>query len=81
MHDLFDDASEYGDNLHGAWEVVPRLLDSLDRAEIHATWSTVGFLFARDPAELAAHRPAVVLAYDNGRGPQRTDVPPVVASA
>jgi peptidoglycan/xylan/chitin deacetylase (PgdA/CDA1 family) len=67
MHDLFDDAADYGDNLQGAWEVVPRLLDSFDRAGIRATWATVGFLFARDPAELATYRPAVLPVYENPR--------------
>ena len=67
MHDLFDDAAEYRDNLNGAWEAVPRLLDAFDASEINATWATVGFLFARDPNELAALRPGVIPAYANSR--------------
>jgi hypothetical protein len=35
--------------------------------DIHATWATVGFLFARDPEELAALQPAVTPSYDNHR--------------
>jgi peptidoglycan/xylan/chitin deacetylase (PgdA/CDA1 family) len=67
MHDLFDDAVEYGDNLNGAWEAIPRLLDVFDDSGIRATWATVGFLFARNPQELAALRPDVLPAYANSR--------------
>jgi len=67
MHDLFDDAAEYSTNLNGAWEAVPRLLDAFDSSGIRATWATVGFLFAREPKELAALRPEVLPAYNNPR--------------
>lgn len=67
MHDLFDDASEYARNLEGVWEVVPRILSVFERAGVDATWATVGFLFARDPAELAALEPAILPGYANQR--------------
>jgi hypothetical protein len=67
MHDLFDDAAQYAPNLEGAWEAVPRMLQIFDEAGINATWATVGFLFARDPAEMAALKPAVLPEYGNPR--------------
>ena len=67
MHDLYDDASEYAANLDGTWEAVPRMLAMFDRGGIDATWATVGFLFARDPAELAAMEPAILPEYANPR--------------
>lgn len=67
MHDLFDDASGYAANLEGAWEAVPRMLERFDNAGINATWATVGFLFARDPKELASLEPAILPEYANPR--------------
>ncbi len=37
--------ADYKDNLLGARNVVPRLLDLFSRYKVHATWATVGFLF------------------------------------
>lgn len=72
MHDLFEDATEYAANLQGAWEAVPRMLDKFNAAGINATWATVGFLFARDPDELAALEPSILPEY---RNPRRSPYP------
>ena len=72
MHDLFDDAAEYAANLEGAWEAVPQMLERFEVAGINATWATVGFLFARDPAELAALEPSILPEYAN---PKRSPYP------
>ncbi|GAX89384.1 polysaccharide deacetylase family protein [Effusibacillus lacus] len=43
---------EYKDNLLGVRQAVPALLDLFQEYQIHATWSVVGFLFARTKEEL-----------------------------
>jgi peptidoglycan/xylan/chitin deacetylase (PgdA/CDA1 family) len=48
----------YRANLLGEWQAVPALLALFRRYDIHATWATVGFLFARDREELLASLPA-----------------------
>jgi len=44
--------------LLSARRVIPRLLEIFDEFEIHATWATVGFLFARSKDELLMFMPA-----------------------
>jgi hypothetical protein len=48
---------QYQQNLLGVRQAVPRLLELFRRHEIHATWATVGFLFARNREELLASLP------------------------
>ena len=48
----------YGANILGAREAVPRMLDLFERYGVHATWATVGFLFAESREELIHYLPA-----------------------
>lgn len=57
----------YRDHLLGAREAVPRILDLFAEFEVHATWATVGFLFAESRDELERFAPAVKPAYDDPR--------------
>ena len=56
---------KYGDNVLGVKEVIPRLLDLFARYHIKATFSTVGFLFAKDKNELLAYLPGIKPDYIN----------------
>ncbi len=47
----------YGANVLGVRKVIPALLDLFDRYGIHATFATVGFLFARSKDELLSYQP------------------------
>lgn len=53
----------YGENIRGVRGVIPALLDLFDRYDIHATFATVGFLFARDKEELLNHIPGTLPDY------------------
>lgn len=55
---------DYRENLAGVRQVVPELLREFSRREIHATWATVGILFARTRAEALAGAPHVRPSYD-----------------
>ncbi len=43
----------YRDNVLGGREAIPRLLKLFEKYDIHATWATVGFLFAENYGELS----------------------------
>ncbi len=58
---------EYRENLLGVRTVVPALLARFRQREIHATWATVGILFAKTRAEALAHAPHERPAYANPR--------------
>ena len=60
---------EYRDNVLGGREAIPRLLELFEKYGIHATWATVGFLFAENYGELAACFPQEGgrPTYDNGK--------------
>jgi len=47
----------YRQNLLGARQAVPRLLQMFTEFGVHATWSTVGFLFCADRTELLRNMP------------------------
>lgn len=47
----------YGANILAVQQVIPALLDTFDRAGVKATFSTVGFLFARNKEELLSFIP------------------------
>lgn len=54
----------YTSHLYGAREVVPRLLELFERRKIHATWATVGKLFANGVDDLCAFKPLVRPQYE-----------------
>lgn len=57
----------YGANILGARDAVPRMLDMFEKHWVHATWATVGFLFAASRDELLHYLPNEALrpVYDN----------------
>lgn len=57
----------YGQNVLGAREAVPRMLDLFEKNGIRATWATVGFLFCQTKEELIAALPKVRPAYTSQR--------------
>jgi peptidoglycan/xylan/chitin deacetylase (PgdA/CDA1 family) len=48
---------EYQSNLQGTHEAIEKTLELFERYEIHATWAIVGFIFAKNKAELTAISP------------------------
>lgn len=48
---------EYGENILGVWEVIPKLLDIFKKYDVQATFATVGAMFAMDKAELMKFLP------------------------
>lgn len=46
---------------------IPRILDLFEEFSIHATWATVGFLFARSRKETEAFRPVELPNYRDAR--------------
>lgn len=59
-----DSAHSYNAHLHGARDVVPRLLEVFRSRGIHATWATVGKLFADGREDLEHFKPVERPAYD-----------------
>jgi len=57
VRDTLGVGGAYRDNLLGAREAVPRILDLLSAYEVAATWATVGFLFAESRDELLHYAP------------------------
>lgn len=55
----------YTANLHGAREAVTELLRVFTERDVHATWATVGKLFAHGRIDLEAFLPETKPAYDN----------------
>jgi peptidoglycan/xylan/chitin deacetylase (PgdA/CDA1 family) len=57
----------YGANILGAREAVPRMLEMFEKHGVHATWATVGFLFAESRDELLHYLPDEEMrpVYDN----------------
>lgn len=55
----------YGENILGAWDVVPKMLDTFDQHKVNATWATVGFLFASTKNELLEFCPKNKPNYNN----------------
>lgn len=54
----------YYSRLLGAREVVPRLLALFEERGIHATWATVGMLFARGSADMETFKPVTRPTYE-----------------
>ena len=40
--------SKYENNILGARDAIPKMLNLFEQHSIHATWATVGYLFAHD---------------------------------
>jgi len=61
------DKQAYGQNVLGAREAVPRMLELFEESGIRATWATVGLLFCESKDELMAALPAERPAYIDQR--------------
>jgi peptidoglycan/xylan/chitin deacetylase (PgdA/CDA1 family) len=62
-----EDRQSYGQNILGAREAIPRMLDMFAAGGIRATWATVGFLFCETKEELLASLPDERPAYRDPR--------------
>ena len=56
---------QYQDNVLGGKKAIPQLLNLFEKYKIHATWATVGFLFADNYQELSRFLPSSVPAMQN----------------
>ena len=56
---------EYQDNVLGGKQAIPKLLKLFEKYGIHATWATVGFLFADNYEELSQFLPKLRPGYAN----------------
>lgn len=65
VRDLHPAEGQHRERILRARAVLPRILDTLVRHEVHATWATVGLLFARGADEARLHWPSPRLAYAN----------------
>jgi len=54
---------KYKDNVLGGRKAIPEMLALFRKYGIHATWASVGFLFAENPEELKAYFPELRPAY------------------
>lgn len=54
---------QYGGNVMGARQAIPRMLDAFERSGVRATWATVGFLFCESKDELVASSPQQLPVY------------------
>ena len=61
------DQRTYGQNIFGARQAVPRILELFARQGLRATWATVGFLFCGTKEELVSALPEERPAYVNRR--------------
>ena len=66
MHDCTT-VEAYGENVMGARKAIPLMLELFERYGIHATWATVGFLFARNEGDLSEFFPEERPSYENER--------------
>jgi peptidoglycan/xylan/chitin deacetylase (PgdA/CDA1 family) len=55
--------ADYGENILGVWEVIPKMLKLFDEFEVAVTFATVGFLFASKKQELLEFAPEIKPAY------------------
>ncbi|HEV7783324.1 MAG TPA: hypothetical protein VGO58_18740 [Chitinophagaceae bacterium] len=53
----------YGANILGVQQTIPAMLSLFDKYNTRVTFSTVGFLFAKNREELIANKPAVLPEY------------------
>jgi peptidoglycan/xylan/chitin deacetylase (PgdA/CDA1 family) len=67
LRDTLAAGGGYRDQLLGAREAVPRILDLFAEFEVHATWATVGFLFAESREELEHYAPTMKPSYHDAR--------------
>ncbi len=64
MHDHCT-LESYGENIRGGRKAIPQMLALFEKYGIHATWASVGMLFAKSAADLAPFLPAEQPSYEN----------------
>lgn len=63
VHDVFRHG-QYNKNLYGVRQALPKILMLFKEYEIHATWATVGLLFAESKAEMAHYLRGIPVKYE-----------------
>ena len=58
---------DYQENVLGGRKAIPQMLELFRKYDIHATWATVGFLFAENYEELKKYIPEIHPAYADSR--------------
>ena len=62
VHDVFT-LEEYGENILGVRQAIPKMLALFQQYDIHATWATVGMLCFSDKKEMKKHIPPILPTY------------------
>src|SRR5690554_4538906 len=57
--------ADYRKLMSGERTIIPMLLKLFEQYEVHATWATVGLLFASTREEMLAHMPSNKPSYTN----------------
>ncbi len=63
VHDVFR-YGQYNKNLYGVRQYLPKILMLFKEYEIHATWATVGLLFAESKGEMAHYLRGIPVKYE-----------------
>lgn len=63
VHDVFRHG-QYNKNLYGVRQALPKILMLFKEYEIHATWATVGLLFAESKGEMAHYLRGIPVKYE-----------------
>ncbi|MFJ7951252.1 polysaccharide deacetylase family protein [Lysinibacillus sp. NPDC096418] len=63
VHDVFRDG-QYDENLLGVRAALPKILALFEKYDIHATWATVGLLFANTKAEMTHYLRTIPVKYE-----------------
>ncbi len=56
---------QYGANVLGVWEVIPKMLKLFEKYDIHATFATVGAMFSENYEELNQFLPTIKPQYSD----------------
>jgi peptidoglycan/xylan/chitin deacetylase (PgdA/CDA1 family) len=59
--------ADYGENVKGVHQVIPKMLELFKKYDIHVTWAIVGLLFHDNLEELKGETTGVIPSYDNNR--------------
>ncbi|WP_048306033.1 polysaccharide deacetylase family protein [Halomonas sp. PR-M31] len=55
--------NDYRENILGVWKAIPAILDLLEKYNVHATWATVGILFAENKQQALLYSPTKKPSY------------------
>jgi len=58
---------EYGANVLGVWEVIPRMLKLFEKYDVHASFATVGAMFSENYEELNQFLPEIKPNYSDSK--------------